>query len=224
MGKIYQEIKKSAPVEAVDLKTAISFIKDHARKTFNETIEIHVHLGINPEKSEQTVRGTVVMPSGAPKSKRIAVFVEDEKQQEAVKQAGAVLAGADKLIKDIERDKNLDVDIVVATPDMMPKIAKIARILGPKGLMPNPKTGTVDPDPTKVVKELMGGKLSFKMDQGGNIHEAVGRASWDLAKIEANVVALIEAIQVARPVTMKGQLIKTVTLSSTMGPGIKVSW
>lgn len=223
MSKLYQKTKAAAPKAAVDVSAAVTFLKDHARKTFDETIELHVHLGIDVSKSEQMVRGQVVLPSGSAKSKRIAVFVADSALKKAAEAAGATLVGGEELIAAIAEKGSLDADVAVATPDMMIKIAKVARILGPEGLMPNPKTGTVTPDPATAVQELMGGKVSFKMDQLGNIHEPVGKASWEAEKIVANITALIEAVKQARPAGIKGQLIKTVTVASTMSPGVRIA-
>lgn len=221
MSKLYQKTKNVLPKEAVDLETAINFLKAHARSSFDETIEIHIHLNIGPSQSEHAVRGQVVLPGGAPKNKRVAVFVADSAQAKAAQEAGATIVGGEELIAKIAERGSLDADITVASPDLMPKIATIARILGPKGLMPNPKTGTVSPQPAKVVQELLHGRLSFKMDALGNIHEAIGKASWEAARITANATAIIEAVKQARPPAFKGQLIKAVTLASTMSPGIR---
>lgn len=222
MSHVSQQNNNDSPTNAVDIPTAVDFLKSHTRPTFDETIEIHIHLGIDPQRSEQMVRGEVVLPSGAPKKKRIAVFAETETQQAAAKKAGAVVVGGDELIKTIQDQGALDADIAVATPTMMRKIAKIARILGPRGLMPNPKTGTVSPDPAKVVKELTGGKLSFKMDQLGNIHEALAKVSWDADKISSNASVFIEAVKQNKPAAAKGKFIHSITLASTMSPGIKI--
>lgn len=223
MSKIYRKIKEQAPVNAVDTSAAVAFLKKHGRQSFDETVELHIHLGVNPKKSDQIVRGSVVLPSGAPKSKRIAVFTNDAKLKATAQEAGASVVGGDDLIKEIQESSNLAADVAVATPDMMPKIARIARVLGPQGLMPNPKTGTVSSNPASIVKELMGGRLSFKMDQLGNIHEAVGKLSWNEDKIIANVEAIIDAVRHARPAAMKGQLLKSVTLASTMSPGVRIT-
>ena len=222
-GKKYRQAKEQAPKEAVDLDTAVAFIKEHARQGFKETVELHVRLGINPSKSDQMVRGGVVLPAGAPKQKRVVVFASSPAAQAAAKEAGASLVGGEELVDQVSKEGKLDADVAVATPDMMAKIARVARVLGPQGLMPNPKTGTVSPKPADVVKELLAGKLSFKMDQLGNIHEAIGKADWDVERIVANGRALIDAIRSARPATAKGEFIRSVTLSSTMGPGVKVS-
>lgn len=222
-SKAYQTIKAKAPAEPVDLAAAVAFIKKHSRKSFDETIELHIRLGVDPAKSDQLVRGSVDLPAGAPKHKRIVVFADTADVQAAAKKAGAAIAGGQELVEQITKEGKLDADLTVATPDMMPHIAKAARILGPQGLMPNPKTGTVTPDPTKTIKEMIGGKLSFKMDQLGNIHEAVAKVSWPEEKIVRNVDALLTAINDVRPPAAKGQLLKNVTLKSTMGPAIKLA-
>lgn len=222
-GKIYRAVKKDVPTETVSVSDAVQFVKGHVRTTFDETIELHVHLGIDASKSDQFVRGSVSLPSGAPTQKRVAVFTADAAQQAAARAIGATIVGGEELVAQIEADGSLAADIAVATPELMPKIARVARILGPQGLMPNPKTGTVSPDPVATVKELMGGKLTFKMDQLGNIHEAVGKASWDTDKVVANIDALVDALKTVRPATARGQFLATVTVASTMGPGVRVA-
>jgi len=151
------------------------------------------------------------------------VFTEDIATQKKATEAGAKRVGGDELIKDIEETGKLDADITIATPSMMPKIAAVAKVLGPKGLMPNPKTGTVSDDPVAVVKELLGGKLSFKMDQLGNLHQALAKVSWDADKISSNVEAFIQAVKDARPASTKGELILTISLKSTMSPAIRLT-
>jgi large subunit ribosomal protein L1 len=222
-SKAYKAVKEKVPATAVSLTAAVQFIKDNARKTFDETIEVHVRLGIDASKSDQMVRGTVSLPSGAAKQKRIAVFAAGAAEQKAALAAGAVIAGGEELIAKVVETGKLDADIAVATPDMMPKIAKVARVLGPQGLMPNPKTGTVVAKPAEAVAALQGGKISFKMDQLGNLHESVGKASWEAEKIVANVRAFMEAVQAARPATAKGQFLRRVVLKSAMGPAIPVT-
>lgn len=222
-GKLYKGIKEKAPAEAVDMASAVAFLKENVMGKFDQTVELHVKLGVDHTKSDQMVRATVSLPSGTAKAKKIAVLANDAKEQEAAKAAGATIVGGDELIKQIEADGKLDADVVVATPAMMPKISKVARVLGPQGLMPNPKTGTVNPDPAAVVKELAAGKITFKMDSLGNIHEAVGKISWDAEKIVANVEAVMAALKAARPTMMKGQLIKSITLKTTMSPAIRVA-
>lgn len=220
---MYRSIQSAAPQEAVGIEKAVTFLKEHARKSFNETIEIHVRLGVDAGKSDQIVRGNVTLPSGSVKQKRVAVFTSDEAESKAAKEAGASLVGGQELIDQIAKEGKLDADVAVASPEMMPKIAKVARVLGPQGLMPNPKTGTVNPKPSEAVKDLLAGKISFKMDSTGNVHEAVGKADWEDGKIIANVSALLEAIRASRPSTAKGEFIKKITLSSTMGVGIKIA-
>ncbi|MAF81284.1 50S ribosomal protein L1 [bacterium] len=222
-GKTYNAQKEKVPTQALDTAVAIAWLKEHGRSSFAETVELHIHLGINIEKSEQFVRGTVTLPGGAAKQKRVAVFTSDEKQQAAATKAGATIVGGEELVKQVLAEGKLAADITVATPDMMPKIAPAARVLGPQGLMPNPKTGTVSDDPAGVVAELAAGKLSFKMDQLGNLHEAVGKTDWDADKIEANVRAVVDAVAKARPAAAKGEFIKSITLATTMGPGVRVS-
>jgi large subunit ribosomal protein L1 len=208
-GKAYKAAKAKAPVDAVNVSDAVTFLKDNSGKKFDQTVEVHIHLGVDPEKADQMVRGSVTLPSGAPKQKKVVIIKND--------------AASEKIIAEIEKTGSLDADVVIATPDMMPKIAKVARILGPKGLMPNPKTGTVTPKPEDVVKELAGGKVSFKMDQLGNIHESVGKLSWEADKIVANVEALIAAVKALRPAGTKGNLLQKVVLKSTMSPSIRVT-
>lgn len=222
-GKQYRAVKEKISAEAADRSAAVALLKEHVKGKFDHTVEVHIHLGVDPTKSDQMVRTTVQLPSGSPTQKRIAVFAADAAQQAAAKAAGAAVVGGEELVAKVTKDGSLDADIVVATPAMMPKIAKVARILGPKGLMPNPKTGTVVPDPAAAVKELSAGKVTVKMDQLGNIHEAVGKLSWDADKVVANIDALLEAVKGARPSTMKGPLIKSVTVKSTMSPGVRVS-
>lgn len=193
----------------MDIAAAVAKLKEQPKRKFDETVEVHIHLGIDPQKSEQAVRGSVSLPSGAAKQKKVVIIKND--------------AVSEKVIADIEKNGSLDADVVIATPDMMPKIAKVARILGPKGLMPNPKTGTVTPNPDEVAQELAGGKMSFKMDQLGNIHEAVGKLSWDAEKIVANIKALLEAAHAARPASAKGEFLKTIVIKSTMSPAIRVT-
>lgn len=192
----------------MDIQSAVKQLKEQPKRKFDETVEVHIHLGIDLKKSDQTVRGSVVLPAGAPKQKKVVVIKND--------------AASEKLLQEIEKSGTLDADVVIATPDMMPKIAKVARILGPKGLMPNPKTGTVTPNPEEALKELAGGKVSFKMDQLGNIHEGVAKVSWEAEKIAENVRALVEAVKNVRPAGTKGEFLKKIVMKSTMGPAIQI--
>lgn len=222
-GKKYKELKTKLPQTAVAVSEAVGALKDNVTGKFDQTVELHVTLGIDPKKSDQMVRGNVTLPAGSPSKKRIVVLTEDASLQKAAKEAGAEQTGGEKLIEKIAKDGSLEADLVVATPDMMPKIAKVARILGPKGLMPNPKTGTVSANPVTAVQELMSGKSMFKMDQLGNLHEAVGKLSWEADKITANVDALLTALRAVRPATSKGQFIRHAYLKTTHSPAVSLA-
>lgn len=222
-GKKYQEIKEKITPQTATLEEAISFLKENPGAAFDETIELHVHLGIDPQKSDQMVKASVTLPSGTVQPKKIIVFTEDKAKQRLATEAGAHQAGGAELIDEIASAGSLAADSTVATPEIMSKIAKIAKILGPQGLMPNPKTGTVTADPATIVKELMSGKIFFKMDQLGNIHEAIGKRSWEANKIVLNATALLDALRAARPISAKGQFIRSITLKSTMSPAIRVA-
>lgn len=222
-GKNYTAVKEKVSAAPVDVATAVTFLKEHAGKKFDQTVEVHVHLGIDHTKSDQTVRTMVNFPAGAPKPVRVAVIAADAAQQEAAKAAGATLVGGEELIGVIELEGGIAADVVVATPALMPKVARVARVLGPKGLMPNPKTGTVSPDPAALVRELAAGRATIKMDALGNIHEAVAKLSWETDKIVANVTALLEAVRTARPAATKGAFLKSVSLKATMSPSIRIA-
>lgn len=222
-GKIYKQLRQQAPTDAVKAAEAIAWIKENVKGKFDQTVEVHIHLGIDASKSDQMVRGSVTFPAGTPKQKKVIVLSSDSKKQAEGKAAGAISGGGDELIAKILEDKNLDADVLIATPEMMPKIAKAAKILGPKGLMPNPKNGTVTLDIAKAVAELIGGKVTFKMDQTGNIHEAVGKVSWDAAKIAQNVEALVAAVRQAKPSSQKGEYLKRVAIKATMSPALVVA-
>lgn len=222
-SKTYQAIKQKAPQEPVDISTAVSFLQENASRKFDETVEIHIHLGVDPNKSEQTVRGTVTLPAGAAKQQKIVVFTSDPAQQQEVLTAGALQSGGEELINAIATSKGLDADITIATPELMPKVAKIAKILGPKGLMPSPKTGTVTPDPVSATQALQAGQVSFKMDQQGNIHASLGKISWDQNKVINNVQAFLEAVKSVRPAAAKGEFFRSLTLKSTMSPSIRIT-
>ena len=222
-SRAYQNIKGETPTSAVDIPTAVAFLKEHSRASFDETVEIHVHLGIDPNKSEQTVRGTVTLPAGAAKQQKIVVFTSDPVQQKEALTAGARQAGGEELIDAIATSKGLDADITIATPELMPQVAKIAKILGPKGLMPSPKTGTVTPDPVSATRARGAGQMSFKMDKQGNIHASLGKISWDQNKIINNIQAFLEAVRSARPAAAKGEFFRSLTLKSTMSPSIRIT-
>ena len=222
-GKRYQELTKLvdrkkmySPEEAVSLVCKTSGVN------FDASLEAHVRLGINATKGEQGVRGTAVLPNGAGKKLRVAAFVGQNKESEA-REAGADLFGGEELVGEIAASGKINFDVAVATPDMMPKLAKIAKILGPKGLMPNPKTDTVGVNVKKMVEELKRGKITFKNDDSGNVHVAVGKISFGPEKLTENLKAFLEVLRKSKPATSKGTFIKNVSVSSSMGPGIKVA-
>lgn len=221
-SKRFRTLVKEKPAGALSLPEAAARAKAGATAKFDEIIELHARLGVDPKRGEQAVRGTVSFPHGAPSSVRVAVFVHDAKLQTAAKDAGADLVGDSELIERVRTKGALDADVAVATPDAMKELAAVAKILGPKGLMPNPKTGTIGPDPAKIVRELKGGKVAFKMDDTGNVHLAVGKASWDAEKLAANARVALDAIRQAKPAGAKGEYLRSVTVSSTMGPAVRV--
>lgn len=222
-SKSYKQVKEKIGETSMDIPSAVKFLKENARAKFDETVELHVALGVDYEKSDQMVRGNVVLPGGTPTQKRIAVVTADTAKQEEAKKAGAALTGGDDLIADIEKNGLADIDVVIATPDMMPKIARVAKVLGPKGLMPNPKNGTVTPDVAKAVQELAAGKITFKMDAQGNIHAALAKASWDAEKTQQNVEALLAAIKAARPQNQRGEFMRKIVLKTSMSPAVRIT-
>jgi large subunit ribosomal protein L1 len=201
-----------------DLSEAVKLVKQTARAKFDETIVVSSHLGVDPRHSDQLVRGTVVLPHGTGKSLRVLVLAKGEKAKEALA-AGADFAGSDEYVKKIQ-DGWLDVDAIVATPDMMGEVGKLGRVLGPRGLMPNPKSGTVTFDVTKAVNELKAGKIEFRVDKGANVHAPVGKASFSEDKLLENARAFLRELMRSRPTAAKGHYVKSLTISSTMGPGI----
>ena len=203
-----------APTEALGL------VKDMASAKFDETVEVAIRLGVDPRKADQMVRGTVALPSGTGRDIRVAVFATGAAAEEA-RAAGADIVGADDLAAEIESGK-MDFDLTIATPDMMPLVGRLGRALGPRGLMPNPKTGTVTTDVGRAVGEFKGGKVEYRTDRYGNVHVQLGKVSFDAPAIEANFRAVIDEIQRAKPASAKGRYIKKITVSSTMGPGVRV--
>lgn len=201
-----------------DLAEAVKLVKQTARAKFDETIVVSSHLGVDPRHSDQLVRGTVVLPHGTGKTLRVLVLAKGEKQQEALA-AGADFAGSDEYVKKIQ-DGWLDVDAIVATPDMMGEVGKLGRVLGPRGLMPNPKSGTVTFDVTKAVRELKAGKIEFRVDKGANVHAPVGKASFSEDKLLDNARAFLRELMRSKPTAAKGHYVRSLTISSTMGPGI----
>lgn len=202
------------------MQEALELAKTTATTKFVGSVEIHVRTGIDPKKTDQAIRGSVTLPHGTGKTKRVAAFVTDAKEKEA-KDAGAILVGGEELIKQIKETEKTDFDVAIAEPAMMPKLAQVAKILGTRGLMPNPKTGTVSENIAGMIKEIAGGRVSFKNDDSGNIHQIIGKTDFDLAKLLENAQAFIAAVNAGKPQAVKGQLIASLTLNSTMGPGIR---
>ena len=199
---------------------ALTLVKSLASAKFDETVDVAVRLGVDPRKADQMVRGTVGLPSGTGKDVRVAVFAAGEAAQEA-RDAGADIVGADDLAAEIEKG-NFNFDIAIATPDMMPLVGRLGRTLGPRGLMPNPKTGTVTNDVARAVGEFKGGKVEYRTDRYGNVHVQLGKASFAPEALEANFRAVLDELQRAKPAAAKGRYLKKITVSSTMGPGVKV--
>ena len=221
MNKRLNEVSKLVDKSKLySLKEATELVKKTAKAKFDESVELHVRLGIDPKQSTQIVRGTILLPNGIGKTRKVAVIAKGEKQTEA-KNAGADIYGLAEVIEDISKGV-INFDVLVATPDCMKDLSKVAKILGPKGLMPNPKAGTVTFDIEKTVKELKQGRVEYKNDSFGIIHCSVGKASFDQEKLAENIKALVEAIQKAKPSTTKGQYVKSIAISSTMGPGIYI--
>jgi large subunit ribosomal protein L1 len=220
-GKKYSDAAKKYDVDQLFTPTeAVTLVKTLASAKFDETVDIAVRLGVDPRKADQMVRGTVSLPSGTGKDVRVAVFAAGEAAQ-AARDAGADVVGADDLAAEIEKGK-MDFDIAIATPDMMPLVGRLGRVLGPRGLMPNPKTGTVTQDVARAVAEFKGGKVEYRTDRYGNVHVQLGKVSFEPAAIEANFRAVIDELQRAKPAASKGRYLRKITVSSTMGPGVKV--
>ena len=221
-GKRYAAVKQTVDKNKVHSVTeAVGIIKEGAKAKFDETIELHFNLGIDTKQGDQQIRGTLTLPHGSGKTKKVAAFV-DPANESAAKAAGADIIGGEDLIESIVKTGKLDFDVAVAVPAMMPKLAKAAKVLGPRGLMPNPKTDTVGPNIGKIIEEQKAGKLSFKNDNTGNVHMIVGKASFEAKKLEDNINLALETIRKAKPQSSKGTYIKSATLTSTMGPAIKV--
>jgi large subunit ribosomal protein L1 len=225
MNKMSKRLKANAALvdsaKTYSPEEAIELAKKTANTKFVGMIEVHIRTGIDAKKTDQAVRGTVSLPNGTGKTKRVAAFVTEAKEKEA-KAAGAVLVGGEELIKQIKESEKTDFDVAVAEPAIMPKLAQIAKILGTRGLMPNPKTGTVSADIAGTIKEISGGKVNFKNDDSGNIHQIIGKSDFDTAKLVENFKAFYNAAAAAKPSTVKKTFIASVTLNATMGPGIRV--
>lgn len=221
-GKRYTAAVAARVSDRLPLEEAVAFVKQHAGAKFDETVEIHISLYADPKQSDQMVRGTIELPHGSPRTVRIAVFSQDPAVQDTAKEAGADIAGGPELIEDIRAKGDLNADVAVATPEIMKDLARIAKILGPRGLMPNPRNGTIGKDPTEIITRLRGGAVNFKSDAGGNVHVAIGKASWEEHRITENARSVIEGVRSARPAGIKGEYIRTISVSSTMGPSITV--
>ena len=222
-GKRYQEAAKLRDkANLYEAPEAIAIVKKAASAKFDETIEAHLKMGLDGRHADQQIRGAVVLPHGTGKKVRILVFAKDAKAEEA-QAAGADFVGGDELIPKIQNEGWLDFDVVVATPDMMGVVGRLGRVLGPKGLMPNPKAGTVTMDVTKAINEIKAGKIEYRLDKTNIIHVPIGKASFTEEQLADNFQTLIDAIIKARPAAVKGQYLKSVTLTSTMGPGVKVN-
>ena len=221
-GKKYVEAAKLVDrATAYEANDAVALVKKTAVAKFDETIEVHIRTGCDGRHAEQQIRGAVVLPNGTGKAVKVLVFAKGDKVNEA-EAAGADYVGGDELIPKIQNDGWLDFD-VVATPDMMGVVGRLGKVLGPKGLMPNPKAGTVTMDVTKAVNDIKAGKIEYRLDKANIIHVPIGKASFTEEKLQENFDALMDAIVKARPSALKGQYLKSITLTSTMGPGVKVS-
>ena len=222
-GKKYNEAAKQIDRAVLyDPAEAIALVKKTAMAKFDETIELHIRTGCDGRHAEQQIRGAVVLPNGTGKTVRVLVFAKGDKVNEA-EAAGADFVGGDELIPKIQNDGWLDFDKVVATPDMMGVVGRLGKILGPKGLMPNPKAGTVTMDVTKAISEIKAGKIEYRLDKTNIVHVPVGKASFTEEKLKENFDAVMEAIIKAKPSAVKGQYLRSITLTSTMGPGVKVN-
>jgi large subunit ribosomal protein L1 len=220
-GKRYFNALKKAPKKEVTLEEAVKFVKDNAGAKFDETVDVYFHLGKELTKGDTAVRGTVKLPNGSGKTVKVAVFAGGDHAEEA-RQAGADYVGLADLIDKVTKEGWCDFDVAIATVEAMKEVRKCARILGPRGLMPNPKTGTVTDDTATAVKEAKGGKVDFRMDKTGNMAVVAGKRSFDADKLVQNIKAIVAAVQAAKPATVKGVFIKSMSVSSTMGIGVPV--
>ena len=222
-GKKYQEAAKLVDrTVQYDTAEAIALVKKTATAKFDETVEVHIRTGCDGRHAEQQIRGAVVLPNGTGKTVRVLVFAKGDKVNEA-EAAGADHVGGDELIPRIQNEGWLDFDVVVATPDMMGVVGRLGKVLGPKGLMPNPKAGTVTMDVAKAISDIKAGKIEYRLDKANIIHVPVGKTSFEESKLQENFDALMEAIVKAKPSALKGQYLRSITLATTMGPGVKVN-
>ena len=222
-GKKYQEAAKLVDrTVQYDTAEAIALVKKTATAKFDETVEVHIRTGCDGRHAEQQIRGAVVLPNGTGRTVRVLVFAKGDKVNEA-EAAGADHVGGEELIPKIQNEGWLDFDVVVATPDMMGVVGRLGKVLGPKGLMPNPKAGTVTMDVAKAISDIKAGKIEYRLDKANIIHVPVGKTSFEEAKLQENFEALMEAIVKAKPSAVKGQYLRSITLATTMGPGVKVN-
>ena len=221
-GKKYQDAAKLLEDgKLYSVAEAMELVKKTATAKFDETIELHVRLGVDPKYADQQVRGAMVLPHGTGKAKKVLVFAKGEKGKEA-EDAGADYVGSDEIVTKIQGGW-FDFDVAVATPDMMGTVGRLGKVLGPRGLMPNPKLGTVTMDLVKAINEIKAGKVEYRTDKAGNVHVPIGKASFDADKLKANYQALIDTLVRVRPAAAKGQYIRSITVSSTMGPGVPIA-
>ena len=222
-GKKYIESAKAIETgKLYETEEAIGLVLDSAKAKFDETVELHVRLGVDPKQADQQVRGVLVLPNGTGKNVRVLVLAKGEKADQA-KEAGADFVGAEEMIQKIQSENWFDYDVIITTPDMMGLGGRIGKVLGPKGLMPNPKSGTVTMDVAKAIKDTKAGKVEYRLDKNAIIHCAIGKKSFGAEKLKENYEALMEAIVKAKPAAAKGQYVKSVALASTMGPGVKIN-
>jgi len=220
-GKQYESARKQVEAKEYQLEEAIPLLKKIKFAKFDETVEVHMRLGVDPKHADQMVRGTVVMPHGLGKSKTVLVIASGDKLREA-QEAGAEFVGGEDMVNKIQSEGWTAFDAVIATPDMMRSVGKLGKVLGPRGLMPNPKTGTVTVDVAKAVKEVKAGKVEFRVDKTGIIHAPVGKVSFDVNKLVDNASSLISAVIKAKPSVAKGKYVRSATICSTMGPGVAI--
>jgi large subunit ribosomal protein L1 len=224
MAKIGKRVRESR--EGLDrnklypLDEALALVKDRSKVKFDETVDISINLGVDPRHADQMVRGVCVLPNGTGKSVRVAVFARGDKADEA-KAAGADVVGAEELVAEVQGGK-IDFDRCIATPDMMPLVGRLGKVLGPRGMMPNPKVGTVTPDVATAVRDAKGGAVQFRVEKAGIIHAGVGKVSFDADKLGENIKAIVDAVVKAKPTGAKGTYVKRIAISSTMGPGLKI--
>lgn len=221
-GKRYLEASKLVEANKLyDPAEALNIIKTMPKSKFDETVEVSIRLGVDPRHADQQIRGAVVLPFGTGRTVKVAVFAKGDKAKEA-QEAGAEKVGAEDLIEEIQKGW-LDFDVAVATPDLMGAVGKLGKILGPKGLMPNPKTGTVTMDVSKAIKEIKAGKVEYRVDKNGIVHVPIGKVSFDADKLTRNFRTIMDVIMKAKPASAKGTYVKSIVVSSTMGPGVKIS-